>query len=67
MLNLLITIAIIALGLNMLRFLFGAGYIIVKGEANGKKVGRWFQLLNLLEATAIVAAYVILIVTYYSK
>ena len=67
MLKILITIAIVALGLNTLRFLFGAGYIIFKGEANGKKVGRWLQIFNLLEATAIVVAYVLLVVTYYSK
>lgn len=67
MVNLLIAIAVIAIGLNTLRFLFGAGYIIYKGEANGKKVGPWFKALNLLEATAIVVAYVLLVVTYYSK
>lgn len=65
--NILILIAIISLGILVLRAAIGMVTIIVVGKAGGvtKPVPWWLRVLNTIEVILIIFAYVTLVITYY--
>ena len=65
--KIIVAICIIALGLNVLRFVFGAGMIILTGKGAGLKepVGWKLRIANSLECVGLVVAYVLLVCRYY--
>lgn len=65
--NTMILIAIIFLGINVARFGFSAIVMLFTGKANGKELHPFVVVLNLFETAAIIYAYVLLVMHYYSN
>lgn len=65
--NTVILIAIIFLGINVVRFGFSALVLLFTGKANGKEFHPFAIVFNLFETAAIIYAYVKLVMHYYSN